>query len=56
MWNNGLKRKLMININIYDFLDWETNNYNIRITQYLNHTMTFDQLIEYNMKTFCIIL
>ena len=44
----------MVNFKIYDFKDWEANNYNTHIAQHLrnkdNQTMKFGQLIEYNAR------
>ena len=49
-----LHKKAKVNSQIYDVTNWETNNQNVHIAQYLkrywNQTMKFSQLIEYNMR------
>ena len=49
-----LDKKAKVNSQIYDVANWETNNQNVHIAQYLkrywNQTMKFSQLIEYNMR------
>ena len=49
-----LDKKAKVNSQIYDVTNWETNNQNVHIAQYLkrywNQTMKFSQLIEYNMR------
>ena len=45
-----LDEKAMVNFKIYDAKQWTTNNYNTHITQYLNQTMKFDQLIKQIVK------
>ena len=46
--------QVKVNFKIYNIIDWTTKNSNTHIAQYLknevNHTMKFDQLIEYNMR------
>ena len=39
---------------IYDVIEWETNNYNKHIAQYLNgnQTIKFGQLMEYSENIF----
>ena len=34
MWKNGLKKKAMATLKMYDFTDRTTSNYNTQITQF----------------------
>ena len=46
-----LNWKEKVNLKIFDVTNWEANNCNTEISRSkYNHTMKFDQLIEYNMK------
>ena len=55
MWENGLIKKIKVNLKIYDVTTWLTNSFNKDIETSLsrskgNQTMKLDQLIEYNMR------
>ena len=55
MWENGLIKKIKVNLKIYDVTTWSTNSFNKDIETSLsrskgNQTMKLDQLIEYNMR------
>ena len=48
-------KKTSFNFKIYDVVNWEKNNDNIHIDEYLKlskgkQTMKFGQLVEYNVK------
>ena len=55
MQKNGLKKKAMATLKMFDFTDRTTNNYNTQITpnisrSYGNQAMTFGRLIKQSMR------